>query len=131
MRSGIISAAKSIFPNTPIRICLMHFLRDLGNDLMKNMHTDPGIMINRKGIKSPLKIILRDMPDYRQSTLEEIEYNFCTSIKDIEIMSVKRILEKVVYVRGSSGYGFPFTLKHLNFFNASLTRNLFREQFWF
>ncbi len=118
MRSGIISAAKSIFPNTPIRICLMHFLRDLGNDLMKNMHTDPGIMINRKGIKSPLKIILRDMPDYRQSTLVEIEYNFCTCIKDIEIMSVKRILEKVVYVRGSSGYGFPFTLKHLNFFNA-------------
>ena len=65
--------------------------------------------------------LLRDMPDYRQSTLEEIEYNFCTSIKDIEIMSVKRILEKVVYVRGSSGYGFPFTLKHLNFFNACIS----------
>ena len=47
MRSGIISAAQSVFPNTPIRICLMHFLRDLGKDLMKNMHTDLGIMINR------------------------------------------------------------------------------------
>jgi hypothetical protein len=82
------------------------------------MHTDLGIMINRKGIKSPLKKILRDMPDYRQGTLEEIEYDFCTNIKEIEIMSVRRILEKVVYVGGSSGYGFPFTLKHINFFNA-------------
>lgn len=118
MRSGIISAAQSVFPNTPIRICLMHFLRDLGKDLMKNMHTDLGIMINRKGIKSPLKKILGDMPDYRQSTLEEIEYDFCTKIQDMEIMSVRRILEKVVYVGGSSGYGFPFTLKHINFFNA-------------
>ena len=34
MRSGIISAAQSVFPETPIRICLMHFLRGLGKELM-------------------------------------------------------------------------------------------------
>ncbi len=118
MRSGIISAAQSVFPNIPIRICLMHFLRDLGKDLMMNMHTDLGIMINRKWIKSHLKRILRGMPDYRQGTLEEIEHDFCTDIKEIECMTLRRILEKVVCVGGSSGYGFPFTLKHLNFFNA-------------
>ena len=103
MRSGIISAAQSVFPNTPIRICLMHFLRDLGKELMKNMHTDLGIMINRKVIKSPLKKILRDMPDYRQGTLEEIEYDFCTNIKEIEIMSV-RYYEKVNPTYSSSSY---------------------------
>ena len=118
MRKGIISAAQEVFPGIPIRICLMHFLRDLGKDLMKNMHTDIGIMVNRIGIRAPLKRILRAMPDYRQGTLDEISYGFCTDIKAIEFMSIRRILERVVNVGGSSGYGFPFTLRYLNFFNA-------------
>ncbi len=72
MRSGIISAAQWVFPETPIRICLMYFLRDLGKDILMDMHTGLGVMINRRGIKSPLKAMLRNMPDYDQKTLEEI-----------------------------------------------------------
>jgi transposase-like protein len=34
MRTGIISAAGIVFPHTPIRTCLMHFLRDLEKDHM-------------------------------------------------------------------------------------------------
>ncbi len=118
MREGILSAAQKVFHGIPLRICLMHFLRDLGKDLMMAMHTSLGIMVNRMGIKSPLKRMLRTLPDYRQGTLEEIEYGFCTDIRSVELMSIRRILEDVVHTGGSSGYGFPFTLKHLNFFNA-------------
>ena len=118
MRAGIISAAVEVFPHVPVRICLMHFLRDLGKDLMENVHTDLGIMINGKGIKSPLKSLLRNMPDYRQGTLEEIESGYCSDRKGMEIMAMRKILEDLVSLKGSSGYGFPFTLQHLNFFMA-------------
>ncbi len=62
MRAGILEALEHVFPGIPVRICLMHFLRDLGKDLLSDMHTDLGIMINKIGIKSPLKSILRSIP---------------------------------------------------------------------
>ncbi len=115
MRSGIISAAKSVFPHVPIRICLMHFLRDLGKDLMKDMHTDLGIMINRKGIKSGLKNMLKEMPQYDQDTLDEVSYGFSSHPEKVEIMSVRSVLENIMST-GSSGYGFPFSMRHLAFY---------------
>ena len=116
MRAGILEALKHVFPEIPIRICLMHFLRDLGKDLLSDMHTDLGIMINKIGIKSPLKSLLRSIPAYNQSTLYEIEQGFCTDRKGMEAMSVRKILESILSVNGSSGYGFPFSLNHLNFY---------------
>jgi len=115
MRSGILSAAGIVFPHVPVRICLMHFLRDLGKDLMKEMHTDLGLLINRIGIVWPLRKILMNMPDYDQCTLYDVEYGFCFNREKMEIMAVKRVLENILSVR-SSGYGFPFSLRHLNFF---------------
>ena len=82
---------------------------------MKDMHTDLGIIVNRMGIKSPLKVILRSMSDYDQATLEENDHGFCTSRDRVGSMCVKRILEGILDV-SSSGYGLPFSLKHLNFF---------------
>ncbi|WP_393971408.1 hypothetical protein OXIME_001684 [Oxyplasma meridianum] len=118
MREGILSAAGNVFPRVPIRICLMHFLRDLGKDLMDELHKALGSAINRAGIKSKLKAILRNMPDYDQVTLYEIEYGYCSKRNTMENMSIRRILEKITSINGSSGYGFPFSLRHLNFFNA-------------
>ncbi|EQD57478.1 MULE transposase, conserved domain protein, partial [mine drainage metagenome] len=33
MRAGILKAVGKVFPGIPVRICLLHFLRDLGKDL--------------------------------------------------------------------------------------------------
>ena len=115
MRAGILEALEHVFPGIPVRICLMHFLRDLGKDLLSDIHTDLGIMINKIGIKSPLKSLLRSIPAYNQSTLSEIEQGFCTDRKSMEAMSVRKILESILST-GSSGYGFPFSLNHLNFY---------------
>ena len=115
MRQGIISALDEVFPDVPKRICLFHFFRDLGSDLMKSMHTGLGRMINCEGIKAPLKRLLRSMPSYDIFTLKEIESGFCSSGDVMEIMAVRRILEPLSRA-GSSGYGFPFTLRHLNFY---------------
>jgi len=116
MRAGILEALEHVFPGIPVRICLMHFLRDLGKDLLGDMHTDLGIMINKIGIKSPLKSLLRSIPAYNQGVLSEIEEGFCTDRKGMEAMSVRKILESILSVNGSSGYGFPFSLNHLNFY---------------
>ncbi len=118
MRAGIISAAMEVFPEIPIRICLMHFLRGLGKDIMEDLHTDLGKKINLIGIKSTLNAILRSMPDYDQRSLYEVENGFCSDRERMETMSVRRILENLVRTTGSSGYGFPFSLKHLSFFIA-------------
>lgn len=118
MRSGMLKALAMVFPDIPIRICLFHFLRDLGKDLMNDLHLDLGAAMNRTGIKSPLKAILRSIPDYDQKTLYEIEQGFCTGRENMEIMAIRRILENLLSASGSSGYGFPFSLRHLNFFTA-------------
>jgi len=116
MRAGILEALEHVFPEIPIRICLMHFLRDLGKDLLYDLHINLGNEINRIGIKSPLKSLLRSIPAYNQSTLYEVEQGFCTDRKGMESMSVRKILESILSVNGSSGYGFPFSLNHLNFY---------------
>ena len=125
MRSGIISASEKIFPEVPVRICLMHFLRDLGKELMLDLHTDLGIMINHMGIKSRLRTIMHDMPEYCESTLNEIDEGFCTHRNTMEEMAIKRILEEL-FRNGSSDYGFPFSLRHLNFYTSceEVLRNL-------
>ena len=124
MRSGIISAARETFPGIPIRICLMHFLRDLGKDLLLDLHTDLGIMINRTGIKSSLKSILKNMPDYDQKTLDDIENGFSSDREGMEIMCTRRILEQLTGFTGSSGYGFPFSMRHYNFYIACLSARM-------
>ncbi len=120
MRSGIISAVSEVFPGIPVRICLMHFLRDLGKDLLQSMHTDLGIMINRKRIKYSLKSILREMPDHDQKTLDEIGVGYASDRDKVETMAIRHILEKLIGSTGSSGFGFPFSLKHMNFYLACM-----------
>ena len=44
MRAGILEALEQVFPEIPVRICLMHFLHDLGKDLLSDMHIDLGII---------------------------------------------------------------------------------------
>ena len=115
MRQGIISALDEVFPDIPKRICLFHFFRDLGSDLMKSMHLELGRRINGVGIKSQLKKLLRSIQSYDPFILREIESGFCSSRDLMEIMSIRRILEPLSRT-GSSGYGFPFSPRHLNFY---------------
>ncbi|MGC8664030.1 MAG: hypothetical protein ACP5TX_06520, partial [Thermoplasmata archaeon] len=76
------------------------------------------IAINRQRIKAHLKEILKSLPEYNVRTLYEIEQCFCTSREILEGMGIRRILEVLFNSNGSSGYGFPFSLKPLNFYYA-------------
>ncbi|MHB8361594.1 MAG: hypothetical protein ACYDAO_06030 [Thermoplasmataceae archaeon] len=94
-----MKAIRNVFPGIPIRICLMHFLRDLGKDLMGDMHTDLGIMINRKGIKSRIKAIFRDLPEYDMKCILDLESGFCTDTPLMEMMCIRRVLEPLMNTR--------------------------------
>ncbi len=72
MRAGILLALNDIFPKVPKRICLMHFLRDLGKELMYDYNKGLDIAINRQRIKAPLKALLKSLPEYNVRTLYEI-----------------------------------------------------------
>ena len=84
------------FPGMPIRSCLMHFFKNLGKDIMQDMHTFPGIMNNRKGMKSPLKFLLRSSPDYHQKTLNEIDQGFFSAHRKVEIMAIRKIIATIL-----------------------------------
>ena len=58
------------------------------------------------------------MPDYDQKTLYEIENRYFNEAGRMEVMAVRRVLEKVLHSTNSSGYRFLFSLKHLKFFIA-------------
>ena len=64
--------------------------------------------------------MLRDIPDNDQKTLDEIGDGYVSDLDKVEIMAARRILEKLIETTGSSGYGFPFSLKHMNFYLACL-----------
>ena len=91
-------------------------------------------MINRKRIKSSLKSILREMPDHDQKTLDEIGDGYASDRDKVEIMVIRHILEKLIGSTGSSGFGFPFSLKHMNFYLAcmeakNMSKFLFVERY--
>jgi len=77
-------------------------------------------MINRTGVKSSLKSILRNMPDYNQKTLDQIGNGFSSNSEGIGIMCIRRILEQLTGSSGSSGYGFPFLMRYYSFYLACL-----------
>jgi hypothetical protein len=62
----------------------LYFLHDLRRDMMLDPHTDPSIMINRIGIKSRIKAILRLLPEYDYGTIIELENWFCSNPGSIE-----------------------------------------------
>ncbi|MEM3237826.1 MAG: hypothetical protein QXX11_02755 [Thermoplasmata archaeon] len=116
MRSGILLAAQEVFSEGQ-KEYVLYYLRDFGKELMYDYHKELGLARNRLRIKSRIKSILKSI-SYNQRTLYEIEQGYCTEIESLELMSIKRVLEKLLKSNGSSSYGFPFSLNNLNFYYA-------------
>ena len=79
------------------------------------MPLELGRRINGEGIRSQLKRLLSSIRSYDPFIFRRIESGFCSSPDLMEIMSTRRILEPLSRT-DSSGYGFPFSLRHLNFY---------------
>ena len=73
MRAGTMKPMVKVFQRIHIRVCPLYFFRDLGNDLMQDLHADLGIMVNMTGVKSRIRIILSGLPEYNTASLLELE----------------------------------------------------------
>ncbi|EQD29925.1 hypothetical protein B1A_20448, partial [mine drainage metagenome] len=57
------------------------------------------------------------LPTVEPALVEELEYGYCTDPSRFARVYARRVIERLVAVKGSDGYGFPFTLRHLEFVN--------------
>ena len=115
MRRGILSAIESVFPGIPIGLCKLHFLRDLGKDLMEYRHTVLGKLLRRHGTKAALNRVLQSLPAYDSTLLGEIGDGYCSDGGRLAAMVARDTIERLPHIRESSGNGFPFSLRHLCF----------------
>ncbi|MBX8639914.1 MAG: hypothetical protein KIS29_06200, partial [Thermoplasmata archaeon] len=112
---------EKVFPGTPIGLCKFHFLRDLGRDIMEYRHTLLGKTLGRLGTKSALKRVLQSLPAYDTKLLREVGEDYCSDGAGLARMVVRHTLEELVYTGESSGRGFPFSLRHLEFVTDCLS----------
>ena len=110
LRAGILSALAEVFPRVPVAICLYHFLRDLGKDLVERDHVSLGKILTTYGIRTALKRVLRSLPEYTAELLREVGNGYCSDPTTLAVMECRRALESLLNGGEKSGLGFPFGL---------------------
>ncbi len=121
MRRGILSAIENVFPGVPAGLCKLHFIRDLGKNLMEYRHTVLGKVLRRHGTKAALKRALQSLPAYDSALLKEFENGYCSDSRRLAVMVARSTLEQLLCIKESSGNGFPFSLRHLDFMEQCLS----------
>ena len=124
MGPGIMGAVAEVFQDIPDYICHFHFLRDIGKDLLLEDHQ--GIMKSLK--KHKIRGALRQKLRYLENKIGEnmvLINEFIAGEKKAD--SEKELFPEIaVYLiiqwvfeapKESKGYGFPFDIPHLDFYN--------------
>ena len=100
----ISKAAATVFPKIPHGICHYHFLRNLGNLLLKERHNALGKKINQTKIAQKLLV-------YQKEIADAINNDNCPKLKILHSL----IYWTRDYQSGLRGNGLPFDLKWLVF----------------
>src|SRR5574340_1326255 len=61
MQQSIIDSVKIVLPGVPHQFCQYHFLRDVGDALVKNLHKDLGKELRRLGVQKEIKSVQKKM----------------------------------------------------------------------
>ena len=115
LRATLLAALDKVFPGVPRFLCGFHFLRDEGKDLLEDRHTSLSKILRTLGTRAALKSALVGLPPIDPLLVDELEYGYSTHPERLSLMYARRTLERLVSAKGSDGYGFPFTLRHLEF----------------
>ena len=120
MGKGLLAAIEDVFPDVPSLICHFHFLRDLGKDLLEMDYR-----ILRNGLKkSKIRTALRSKQKDFEGKLGSHLQNLSIIDEQPEHASVKTALLLIYWIFDTSslsGYGFPFDMKHLIFYQRVVT----------
>ncbi len=94
MRQGILAAMEKVFPCMAVRPCKLHFLRDMGKDLMEYRHTLLGKLLRRHGTRAALKRALQSLPAYDSTLLGEIGDCYCSDTGCLAVMVARNTIER-------------------------------------
>jgi hypothetical protein len=115
MGKGLLGAIETVFSDVPSLICHFHFLRDIGKDLLDNAYRVLRSRLTRSKIRVALK---NKAKDFEKKLGQELQ-GLAKVDADPELASIKTVLLLIHWMFDTSslsGYGFPFDMKHLLFY---------------
>jgi len=131
MGKGILAAVEEVFPGLPDYICHFHFLRDIGKDLL---HQD-NQAVAQSFQKHKIRSLLRQKAKYLEGKIENNKKHIEGFISDFKRGDMKEasceytpatatyilIHWALEFSRDLNGYGFPFDLSNLCFYQRLKT----------
>jgi hypothetical protein len=124
MGRAFLSAISEVFPDRPNYICLFHFLRDTGKDLLEKQYSIIRNRLKKYGIKSRLRYRLNYYFAKEAENINACQINQAIQTKQISITK-SRIIKQVCHVlilwvldgkNHGNGFGFPFDRPHAEFY---------------
>jgi len=119
MGKGILSIAQ-VFPGKPDFICHFHFLRDIGKDLMEDEYKKIRDRLKKHKIRGSLRRMAKSLEGAAvqdPKVMETLKGNM-TKFAEMPAASAFVLIHWVFDTSAQlNGYGFPFDLPHLVFYN--------------
>jgi hypothetical protein len=133
LRKAFFSAASKAFPGVPQFACHFHFVADVGKDILSVHQSELRTLFRREKIKPKLRELVRSLKTFAVS--KDSQEHVVNSI--VNQRSKKELQENcnpetikgsihalaawvLAYTRDGQGYGFPFDIPYLNFYERVL-----------
>lgn len=120
MGKGLLAAIEDVFPDVPSLICHFHFLRDLGKDLLENDYRTLRNGLKKSKIRTALKSKRKDFEQKLGKHLQNLS-KIDEKPEHASIKTALLIIHWIFDTSSLSGYGFPFDMKHLVFYQRLIT----------
>ena len=114
MSPAIKKAVTGVFPDVPHRLCHFHFLKDIGKDMLQNLHQP--LKYSVKDLQKQLKEF-RDKLDTEQAQISDKPSKKKTELFDHFSWLISTIDRINDYEKDLSGEGFPFDLTYLAWYH--------------
>ena len=114
MSAAIKKAVAAVFKNIPHRLCHFHFLKDIGKEMLQDLH---------QPLKYSVKNLQKQLKEFRDKfDTEQAQISGKPSKKKTELCDHYSCLLSIIdyihdYEKDLDAEGFPFDLKYLAFYN--------------
>jgi len=133
MSTPLENSVQAVFEGVPDRICQVHFLRDIGKDLLRKDYIELGHRIAALKINSDLRRMRRDLE--KQLSFEKVKaatmlFEGISHIDTLpprhvreheDVLTLRLIVDVMAYTQDGEGLDFPFDLYRV-YFVARLNR---------
>jgi hypothetical protein len=127
MSTPLENSVQAVFRGVPDRICQVHFLRDIGRDLLRKDYIELGHRIATLKINADLRRMRRDLE--KQLSFEKVRdastlFEGIVHIDDLrpghireheDVLALRLIIDVLDYTRDGEGLDFPFDLYRVYF----------------